>query len=107
MGKTVWAARPFQYAALILDRGQVFELQGTRNDEKLLAFGYIKELERDTELYECNRCPGQFIGMRERATHADKRHPMVPLTVEEEERMFDREERMLMQIAPVGPPSTS
>lgn len=99
----VWARRPFGYANQQLDRGQIFELQGKRNDDRLVSYKYVEEVPKGTEIKTCSECGGEFIGESYRRTHGEKRHPTVPRTIEEEERLADREERVLAKEAPVGP----
>jgi len=100
--KKYWAKRPFGYAGVELDRGQVFELVGARNDEKLIRLGYIAPVERKAETYRCAECGAEFIGLAERTHHGDKRHSGKALTPEEEDRMVEREERLMEELAPLN-----
>ena len=104
MGKRVWARRPFQYQEMDLDRGQLFELRGAPNDEKLERLGYVAALEKGTETYECGECGAKFVDMGMRSGHGQKRHPSVPRTPQEQERFEEREEAMLIQQAPLNVP---
>lgn len=99
MGKQYYARRPFGYMNTSLDRGQIFELGGALNDEKLVRLGYCAELPADAPRHQCAECGALFVGINERTAHGDKRH--VERTPEEEERLFDREERQLEQVAPL------
>jgi hypothetical protein len=57
MAQKAIARRPFDYAGKALDRGQVFELAGSRNDEKLLRLRYVEEWKgKDKDLHECAAC---------------------------------------------------
>ena len=97
-----WAKRPFDYAGKTLDRGQVFELVGARNDEKLIRLGYVEEytgLVKD--LIECAHCGGEFIDHNTRIGHHEKRHIDKFMTPEMEDAAIDREERMLNVVAPI------
>jgi hypothetical protein len=49
------------YAGRELERGQVFELQNQLNDEKLLGWNYVRELEPGQETYTC-KCGREFLG---------------------------------------------
>jgi len=102
MGQQVWARRPFQYGNRQLDRGQVFELGGARNDERLLRLGYCEAWKgKRNELHECAACGALFVGGNEREGHYERKHVRVELSPEEEDRRIDREERYLNEVAPV------
>lgn len=93
---------PIGYGALNLDRGQVFALQGEINDEKLVRLGYVSELPKGAEVYRCAPCGAEFVGISERDAHGRDRHSGCALSPEEEERQFDRRERMLQEVAPLN-----
>lgn len=100
-GSKVWAKRPIGYGTQEIDRGQVFELAGARNDEKLLRLGYIAPFEgKAKDMVECAACGAQFIGGDERRGHYEKRHLRV-LSPDEEDARTDREERFLNEVAPL------
>lgn len=101
-GKTLyWATRPFGYAGQELDRGQIFELAGARNDEKLVRLGYVQPYQGKVgDLVECAGCGGLFLGHNERIQHYEKRHVAHdPFT---EDEMAEREERRLAEVAPLN-----
>lgn len=103
MSKTVFARRPIGYGDKQMDRGQVFELAGARNDEKLVRLQYVEEWKgKKSDLHECAACGAQFVGGNERQGHYEKRHLRVELSPEEEDRRLDREERMLAEVAPLA-----
>ncbi|MBW2672589.1 MAG: hypothetical protein JRD89_04120 [Deltaproteobacteria bacterium] len=102
MAKKYWARRPFAYAGQELDRGQITELVGARNDEKLVRLEYFAPVERKAEIYRCGICGAEFIGLAEREHHGDKRHSGKVLTPEEEDRMAEREERLMEKLAPLN-----
>ena len=97
----VFARRPFDYGALELDRGQVFELAGAANDEKLTRLGYCAEVDKGAEMSECSECHAEFIGLAEKVGHGQKRHPEVPFTPDQIDRMEEREEKRLDVVAPL------
>lgn len=70
----VWARRSFGYDGADIDRGQIFRLKGMRLDEKLVRLGYVQELERDAEHYQCAECGAEFIRIEYRTAHGDLRH---------------------------------
>lgn len=93
---------PFDYAGRGYDRGQLIELQGFTHDERLIRLGYVAELEKGVELYECSVCGGTFVGVRERTHHGDRRHaPPRERTPMDEDAAAEAEERMLDQVAPL------
>ena len=106
MKKTVVARRPMGYKGQEIDRGQVFELADARNDEKLLRFGYVGEVDKKEATYDCSDCGARFVGESERRAHGDKRH-RGPLTPQEEDAIADREERIVLETAPlpIGTPA--
>jgi len=101
MAKKYWARRPFTYAGQELDRGQITELVGARNDEKLVRLGYFAPVERKAKTFQCAICGAEFIGPAERTHHGDKRHSGKVLTPEEEDRQAEREERLMEELAPL------
>jgi len=100
--KYYWARRPFGYAGQELDRGQIVELVGAKNDEKLIRLGYFAPVEKKAETYKCAECGAEFIGLAERTHHGDKRHSGKALTPEEEDRQTEREERLMDELAPLN-----
>jgi len=102
MTKKYWARRPFTYAGQELDRGQITELVGARNDEKLVRLGYFAPVEKKIKTYRCSECGAEFIGLAERTYHGDKCHSGKVLTPEEEDKMAEREERLMEKIAPLN-----
>lgn len=94
------ARRPFDYGRLSLDRGQVFELAGAPNDERLVRLGFVAQHD-DSVTAICSVCGGEFIGESERRGHGDKQHSGRQLSPFEEDQRAEREERQLQQIAPL------
>ena len=105
--KQYYVRRPFDYAGEELDRGQIIELKGARNDEKLLRLGYVQELPRNTGFRECGVCFKKFVGEGERNGHAEMRHSdrykgMTALEKEAAmEEEVDRQEKRLERDAPL------
>lgn len=101
MTAKVWAKRPIGYNGQDIDRGQVFDLVGARNDEKLVRLGYLEMWTgKPKDLHECAACGAQFIGGNERQGHYERRHLRV-LTPEEEDARAERDERFLNEVAPL------
>lgn len=101
-GRKCWAKRPFQYGSLDLGRGQVFDLRGSPNDDKLIGMGYVAPVEKGMSFTTCATCGAEFIGHAELRQHGDALHPARPRSDEEEDRFQDRQEAMLETLAPVG-----
>lgn len=101
-----WARRPFKYAGQNLDRGQVFELIGAINDEKLVRMEYIVELGSRAETYECSECGSQFVEMGMRTAHGNKRHGPRAIDPDKDPEAYDRaverEMRQMEQVAPLN-----
>lgn len=96
------ANRPFGYdTGLDLDRGQVFELRNLRNDEKLTRLGYVRELAASESPVQCGHCGSEFVGDAERAAHGLERHRERELTPYEEDQHYDRQEKLLAEVAPI------
>ena len=91
----------YDYAGKPIDRGQVLQLIGALNDEKLIRLGYVVLLERGGELYRCAVCGAEFIGIAERTGHGDLRHRERFLDADEEDRLDERLEQRQEQIAPL------
>ncbi len=51
-----------QYGQTTIDGpGQVIELEGLRNDHTLLQYRYVRKLEEEDEVYDC-QCGRRFVG---------------------------------------------
>lgn len=116
-----WARRPFDYAGVSLDRGQLLGLAGARNDQKLDRLGYIVALRKSDQRFPCRKCPAQFVDLNTLNAHGTKRHsdrelkaevPYSPrgATVDDnlaETQAFEREQRQMDEIAPLNLDNTA
>lgn len=98
-----YATRSFGYAGKTLDRGQIIELAGVQNDEKLVRLGYFEEWNgKPSDEVECPEGGEHFIDRRTFEAHYEKRHVVRresdPYIEDEQE---EREERMLAEVAPL------
>ena len=76
-----WARKPFNYNGEELQRGQVFEMVGARNDEKLLGLDYCQEVNKKVKVLDCN-CGYSFVGQDCYNYHlASEKHPKEPVLV--------------------------
>lgn len=57
----VYTKTPFDYDRLKLEGGEVFELMGKRNDEKLLEHRFVVEVKETREIRTCS-CGKEFMG---------------------------------------------
>jgi len=109
MAKRYWAKRSFEYNGKELDRGQITELAGAKNDEKLVRLGYFgvvdSAFQKHAETFACAECGAEFIGFAERDAHGKKRHSGRALSPVQEDARQEREEKMLQEVAPLGPVS--
>ncbi|MFW9991923.1 MAG: hypothetical protein ACFFD4_07665 [Candidatus Odinarchaeota archaeon] len=80
-----YAKKTFIYNDEELEPGQVFEMIGGRNDEKLLSFGHAVRVEKRAEVLDC-MCGRSFVGEGNLRVHqmGDK-HPKEPLEISDEE----------------------
>lgn len=100
-----YARRPFLYNGMELERGQVFNLAGAANDEKLIRLNYVTELADGNQTYECGECKRVFVQMGFRDMHgkeAHRRRPRVFANPEEEDRFYERQEAALVREAPLA-----
>lgn len=69
-----YATRPFGYGGRQLDRGQVIELAGLVNDQKLILARYLLECPPGQETATCAHCGAEFVSVGYRRAHGDLRH---------------------------------
>lgn len=62
------------YEELQLDVGQVFELRGSRNDEKLVRLELVKRVTKHDKPARCGGCQAEFVDEGLRDEHARARH---------------------------------
>lgn len=57
-----------------LSRGQVIELGGHTNDERLVRLRYLDPVPKGVDLFECGECGRLFISDAARSAHGDMFH---------------------------------
>lgn len=63
------------YGGQTVDKGQVIELQGLRNDEALVRQGKLNPVPRQRKkFFACGECGAKFINEGARNVHGDRRH---------------------------------
>lgn len=102
MAKRHYLRWPFDYDGRSYDRGQVVQLIGARNDERLIRLGYVGEVAPKTEIFVCGECGAEFVEQTARFSHGRDRHRDRALDPREEDRRADAQERMLMETAPLS-----
>lgn len=76
-----FARRPFSYNGTELQQGEVFELIGAKNDEKLLSMGHCERVLKKTEVLNCT-CGKSLVGEGCYRNHqASRVHPKEPILV--------------------------
>lgn len=84
-----------------VDRGQVLELEGLVNDEKLVRLGYVSLINKRATIVECGKCGAQFVTDEALNTHGRDRHAQRPLTPREEDERADAKQRLEDDLSPL------
>jgi len=86
-----------------LDRGQIVELEGCVNDEKLVRLAYVALAPKRATVVQCGECGAEFITDEGLASHGRERHPnrRTPLSPEEEDAAADKKARLEDEVAPL------
>lgn len=88
MAQQFYARRPFGYDDLDLDVGQIIELHGCVNDEKLIRLNYLCQIPARTTPMPCRYCGESFIGLQYLNGHGHKRHSGREFTdIQKEDRL--------------------
>lgn len=101
-GQRYAATRPYGYNGKELDRGQVFTAQPCRGNEKLGRLGYVGEVPKKAQLYQCSACGAEFVDEPCRRSHYKRQHDRRPLDPAAEDQEAEAEEKLLEQLAPIG-----
>lgn len=90
----------FEYLGKSLDFGQLFELSGSRNDEKLLRLGYVTEWNgKPRDVAKCRVCGAEFVSEAYRDRHGNARH--TEQTPDQEDAQAERDAKFSEQVAPI------
>lgn len=94
-----------------VDRGQVIELQGMINDEKLVRLGYVALAPKHASIVQCGTCGAEFITDEGLNSHGRSRHakPLDPNAVVEkggkkqfaEDHQADQRAKLEDEMAPL------
>ena len=79
--RKVFTRTPFNYNGHDLERGEVFDLEGLRNDQKLIDTKYVQEVNKLKDVISCT-CGKSFMVESFYHQHlASDRHPKEPIVV--------------------------
>jgi len=84
-----------------LDRGQLIELQGLINDEKLVRLGYVASAPKRASVVQCGTCGAEFVTDEGLASHGRERHSSRSLSPREEDERADKRQKMEDEVAPL------
>ena len=95
MAKSVeyFATRTFFYGpgnGTLHDRGQIVDLCGMKNDEKLIRLRYVTETNPRASIVQCGHCGSRFVTDEALNTHGRERHSDRPLTPEQEDERAEK-----------------
>lgn len=83
------------------DRGQLLELQGLINDEKLVRLGYVASAPKRATVVQCGQCGAEFVTDEGLASHGRERHTNRSLSPREEDARADKRAAMEDEVAPL------
>lgn len=102
MATKAYARRGFEYLGKVLDFGQLFELSGARNDEKLTRLGYVQEFTgKPKDVAKCRVCGAEFISESFRDRHGNARHAAPAATPDQEDAQAERDEKFAAEVGPI------
>lgn len=86
-----------------VDRGQLVELVGCVNDEKLVRLGYVSSASKGIAIVACKVCGGKFTTDEALSSHGRERHPSRPrvLSPEDEDKHIDKMQKIEDEISPL------
>ncbi len=92
MLEKVYARVPFTYRNHSLEVGEMFELKGARNDEKLVQLRYVIVVdEKYNNTRKCDTCGKEFMSSSY-VSHVKRQHKEVEVTNEDYDPLFQGEE---------------
>ena len=104
MSNRYYARRSMTYgpgAGQPLGRGQLFDLAGMVNDEKLVRLGYVAQASKRATVVSCGVCGAEFITDEALANHGRERHADKRLDPRAEDERLERRERIENELAPL------
>ncbi len=73
-GTRVAARKAFDYEDLKLEPGQVFELRGRLNDQRLVDLAYLSVISDSVQVWECTCGRGPFATEEHLRAHQQRTH---------------------------------
>ena len=105
------ARRTFQYgrpgSEVWIDRGQVVDMVGLVNDEKLIRLGYVSQGTKGIAIVGCRKCGAKFVTDEGLSTHGRDRHDVRSLTPEDEDKRAEQRIAKENEVAPLDLTKTS
>ena len=96
-----YARRSFTYgrpgSERPLDRGQMIQLEGLVNDEKLVRLGYVALAPKRATVVQCGTCGAEFMTDQGLGFHGRERHAKQQRTLTPKEEDKRTEERLKME----------
>lgn len=83
------------------DRGQLLDLQGLINDEKLIRLGYLATAPKRATVVQCGVCGAEFITDEGLASHGRERHTSRSLTPAQEDAHAEQRAALEDEVAPL------
>jgi len=84
-----------------LDRGQLFDLAGMINDEKLIRLNYVVAAPKNVSIVQCGYCGAEFITDETLNAHGRYRHRPQPTDPRLQDEREDRREKLENELAPL------
>jgi hypothetical protein len=88
-----------------IDRGQILELEGLVNDEKLVRLGYVTQASKGIAIVQCGKCGARFSTDEALSSHGRERHAaareMNPAEEAARDARFEKKMAMEDEIAPL------
>lgn len=84
-----------------VDRGQVIELEGMKNDEALVRLGYVSLANERAVLVSCGKCGAKFQTDQALAAHGSYRHSTATLTPQQEDAREDARIKVEDEVNPI------
>lgn len=104
MSEMYVARRSMRYgrdAGAPIDRGQLIELSGLINDEKLVRLGYVVQASKGIAIVQCGVCAAKFTTDESLATHGRERHVSRSMTPEAEDKREAARQKLEDEVSPL------
>ena len=97
MSRRVFARFPQKYAGRVLDRGEMLEMIGTANDDRLLGLKYYIRYDPSRDVVKkCDNCSREFAGPQYLLMHKKKKGGCMS----HEQKTTNRDTAILLDVDP-------